>query len=76
MVSSLPPLPEDATIKAKKKQKREAVTETLAACKKCCQARKEEKKVKHLARVGLGRSIISSTNTEDMTSMTSDGMGS
>lgn len=74
MVTYLPTLSEDVDIKAEKKWKRDAKAETLAVHKRHRQARKREKKVEHLARTRLGRSITPSTDTEDMTSTASGGI--
>jgi hypothetical protein len=44
VIVSLPPLPEEAGIKAEEKQKREAEESAAVVCKKRCNKRKKEKK--------------------------------
>ncbi|KAL5658078.1 hypothetical protein ACJX0J_031241, partial [Zea mays] len=61
---SRPPLLEDVAIKSEKKWKREVEQSTMAVCKK----RHLEMKRTRLTRAGLGWSITSSTDMEDMTS--------
>lgn len=73
--ASLPPLSEDAAIKAENKWKMEANVEALATCKRSRLQRKREKKAARLALVESGRSISPSIDTEDMTSTASSGVG-
>lgn len=74
MASCLLPLPEDVSIKAEKKRKRDVNAKASTVHKTYCKARKREKKVERLAHTEPRRSITPLTNMEDMTSTSSGGI--